>query len=44
MGLTAEDLKKRPVLAKQLVRQHLILRSNGELVAVMTMVVGPSKH
>jgi hypothetical protein len=30
MGLTVDDLKKRPVLAKQLVAQHTLLGSNGE--------------
>jgi uncharacterized surface protein with fasciclin (FAS1) repeats len=28
MGLTVDDLKKRPMLAKQLVAQHTLLRSN----------------
>jgi len=29
MGLTVDDLKKRPTLAKSLVAQHTLLRSNG---------------
>ncbi len=29
MGLTVDDLKKRPVLAKQLVAQHMLNKANG---------------
>lgn len=30
MGLTVDEFKKRPALAKQLVAQHTLLNSNGE--------------
>jgi hypothetical protein len=33
MNLSADDLAKRPVLAKRLIAQHIILRSNGARVA-----------
>jgi hypothetical protein len=36
MNLSADDLKKRPQLAKRLVAQHLILRSNGEGTRVVS--------
>jgi hypothetical protein len=43
MGLTVDDLKKRPLLAKQLVAQHTLLGDNGACRrAVGTCLTGSS--
>jgi len=53
MGLTVDDLKKRPILAKSLVAQHTLLRSNvreqeifakGETRKAATLAALPGKE